>query len=84
MYQFISGSIMVSCLVAGFFFFRFWKKTSDSLFMMFSFAFWILAIERLVLGYIGTQHEPQPQIYLIRLTAFLLILSAIVRKNRNA
>lgn len=84
MYQFLSGSIMVSCLVAGFFFFRFWKKTSDPLFKMFSFAFWILALERGVLGYIGTKYEPQPEIYLIRLSAFVLILVAIIRKNRNA
>lgn len=84
MYQFLSGSIMVACMVAGYFFFRFWKKTSDPLFKMFSYAFWILGLERLVLGYIGTKGEPRPEIYLIRLTAFVLILAAIIRKNRNA
>ena len=84
MYQFVSGAIMVCCLVAGFFFLRFYKKTSDPLFSMFALAFWVLALERLVLGTIGTSDEPRPEIYLIRLSAFLLILIAIIRKNRNA
>lgn len=84
MYQFISGAIMLACLSAGFFFYRFKKKTNDPLFTMFAAAFWILALERLVLGYVGTRNEQNPEIYLIRLTAFLLILFAIVRKNRNA
>ncbi len=84
MYQFLSGAIMLSCLTAGFFFLRFYRKTSDSFFQWFAFAFWMLALERAVLGYIGTKHEPQPEIYLIRLSAFLLILMAIIRKNRNA
>lgn len=84
MYHFVSGSIMMACLVAGFFFNRFWKKTSEPLFKMFSFAFWLLALERIVLSYVGANNEPRPEIYLIRLSAFLLILVAIIRKNRNA
>lgn len=84
MYHFISGAIMMACLVAGFFFFRFWKKTSDSLFKMFASAFWLLAVERMVLSYLGANNEPRAEIYLIRLSAFLLILIAIIRKNRNA
>lgn len=84
MYHFLSGGIMVACLTAGFFFYRFKKKTNDPLFSMFAFAFWILALERVVLEFIGTAQEPKPEIYLIRLSAFLLILFAIVRKNRNA
>lgn len=84
MYHFVSGAIMMACLVAGFFFFRFWKKTSDSLFIYFASAFWLLAVERIVLSYVGANHEPRPEIYLIRLSAFLLILFAIIRKNRIA
>ncbi len=84
MYEIISGAIMMACLVAGFFFFRFWKKTSDGLFLMFAAAFWILSIERLILGFIGNENEPNPEIYLIRLSAFVLILLAIIQKNQES
>jgi hypothetical protein len=85
MYAFLSGAIMMACLAAAFFFFRFHKKTQDPLFSMFAFAFLVLALERAVLGLLGSsQYEPKPEIYLIRLSAFLLILIAIIRKNRKA
>jgi len=84
MYEIISGAIMMACLTAGFFFFKFWRKTTDVLFLMFAAAFWILSLERLVLGYIGTQNEPNPEIYLIRLSAFILILLAIIQKNHES
>lgn len=84
MYEILSGAIMMACLTAGFFFFRFWKKTSDVLFLMFAAAFWILALERLILGFLGNQNEPNPEIYTIRLSAFVLILLAIVQKNHES
>ncbi len=84
MYPLLSGAIMMACFVSGIFFFKFWKKTRDRLFVMFACAFWILSLERLVLGYIGTHHEMGTTIYLIRLTAFVLILIAIVQKNRES
>lgn len=84
MYHYLSGGIMVCCLMAGYFFYRFKKKTDDQLFSMFAIAFWILALERVVLMFVGTAQEPKPEIYLIRLSAFIMILVAIIRKNRNA
>jgi len=81
MYEFMSGAIMMACLVTSTFFFKFWRKTSDKLFFMFSGAFALLAVERLLLGYLGTQNEPRSQIYLIRLSSFILILIAILFKN---
>lgn len=84
MYQLLSGAIMMACFVSGIFFFKFWQKTRDKLFIMFGAAFWILSLERFVLGYLGVHHEIGPIIYLIRLTAFVLILIAIVHKNRES
>lgn len=83
MYEIISGALMMACLVTGLFFVRFWRKSYDRLFLIFSFAFFLLSLERLVLGYIGTTNEPSPKIYLIRLTAFILILIGIIDKNRS-
>lgn len=84
MYEVYSGALMICCLVAGLFFLKFWKKTGDQLFRWFSLAFFLLSFERLVLGYIGGQNEPSPLVYLIRLSAFLIIIYAIVDKNRSS
>jgi hypothetical protein len=37
--HFMSGGIMVGFLAVGFFFFRFWRKTRDSLFCVFAASF---------------------------------------------
>lgn len=84
MYDFFSGALMVCCLVAGLFFLKFWKKTHDNLFRLFSLSFFLMAIERLVLGYVGSLNEPNELVYLIRLVAFILIIHAIIRKNKEA
>jgi Ca2+/Na+ antiporter len=82
-YEVISGALMACCVVAGLFFLKFWRKTHDQLFIMFSFSFFLLAIERLVLGYLGSRNEPSPLVYLIRLGAFILIIFAIINKNKE-
>ena len=84
LYEIISGALMMACFVAGLFFLRFWKKTHDKLFIMFAIAFFILSFERLALGYLGINHELLPKVYLIRLSAFIMILLAIVQKNRES
>lgn len=83
MYSILSGAIMMGCLVAGFFFVKFWKRTRERLFFIFALAFWSLAIERLALGYLGANHEQSIKVYLIRLCAFLFILVGIIDKNRK-
>lgn len=82
-YEVISGALMVCCFVAGLFFLKFWKKTHDRLFMLFSLSFFLLSFERLLLGYLGATNEPMPMVYLIRLIAFLLIIFAIINKNKE-
>ncbi len=87
--QFFSGGIMVGFLACGYFFFRFWKKTQDSLFGVFAVSFWILALERIFLlatvniGELSGQHELRPHVYWFRFIAFTLIIIAFVMKNRQ-
>jgi hypothetical protein len=82
--QFLNGAIMVGFLVVGLFFLRFHRKTRERLFAMFAASFFVLAIERVVLAGVDPAAEFRPYIYLIRLTAFVLIIIAIVDKNRKA
>jgi hypothetical protein len=87
--QFLSGGIMVGFLACGFFFYRFWKKTRDTLFAVFAVSFWILAVERIFLlatvnlGDLTGQHELREHVYWFRFIAFMLIIIAFVLKNRE-
>lgn len=84
MYQFFSGGMMVCTLFAGFFFLKFWNKTHEELFKSFAISFFLMCAERCVLSFLGTQNEPSPLVYLIRLIAFLIIIFAIVKKNKES
>jgi hypothetical protein len=61
---------------------RFWRQTTDRLFFLFALAFALLGTNTLLLAAINPTHESRHLIYLLRLTAFLLIIVAIVDKNR--
>ena len=80
----VSGAIVMGYAVAGLFFLRFWRETRDRLFLIFSGAFWILGIQRLALAFTRDMIEDHTALYLVRLFAFLLILAAIVDKNRSS
>lgn len=77
---FLSGIIFASAVIAMLFFFDFWKRTRDPLFLLFGLAFSLFAVERLVMAFLNTGNEYK--VYLIRLLAFILIIAAIVQKNR--
>jgi hypothetical protein len=81
MNQFLYGVIFVSALVATVFFFDFWRRSKDPLFLWFSLAFGLLGFERLVLAFLPWDSEYK--VYLIRLLAFVLIIIAVVQKNRR-
>ena len=81
MNQFMWGAIVMACATAGVFFIRFWRKTSDRLFAIFALAFWILGVHWFVLAWTN-RNEVHVALYAIRLLAFLLILFAIIDKNR--
>lgn len=80
----ISGAIFMGYGVVGLFFLRFWRETSDRLFLIFAGAFWLLGVQRLALAFSRNMVEDDTGLYLIRLFAFLLILGAIVDKNRTS
>jgi len=79
----VSGAITMGYAVAGLFFLRFWRETRDRLFFIFAGAFWVLGLQRLVLVFSRDMIEDHTPLYLVRLFAFLLILGAILDKNRS-
>jgi uncharacterized membrane protein YeiB len=80
---FLAGGIWMAYAVVGLFFLKFWRRTRDSLFLIFAIAFWILAALRVVLSFSADESELRTFLYLGRLLAYLLILWAIFRKNRQ-
>lgn len=83
MIDFLSGAVMMACAASGLFFFKSWKESHDRLFLLFALAFWVLAIERWVLVFVLPANEFRFYVYTLRLTAFVLIATAIVHKNRS-
>ncbi|MBA2772279.1 MAG: hypothetical protein H0U34_09780 [Sphingomonas sp.] len=83
MYDFLAGIVTGGFLIAGLFFFRFWHRTRDSLFLAFALAFWLLGLGQSILALGNVPVEERSWIFLIRLSAFALILAAIIRKNRG-
>lgn len=81
---FLLGVIVSCSLAAALFFFKFWRHTRDPLFLAFGIAFLIEGLNRMLFLFIEHPNEGSPAIYIVRLLAFLLILAAIVRKNRAA
>jgi hypothetical protein len=81
--SFLQAIAATGAWVAGLFFFRFWRETHDRLFQLFGAAFWLLATSWLLLGLFSPTEEARPYIYAIRLVAFMLIIAAILDKNRG-
>ncbi|MEO5971029.1 MAG: DUF5985 family protein [Bdellovibrionia bacterium] len=79
--QFLSGATMLGAWACGIYFLKFWFKTRDRLFLIFGVAFWIMAVERLILVVTDQGGEYYPFIYSIRLVSFMLILLGIADKN---
>jgi hypothetical protein len=79
---FLNGATVMACFVALLFFVRFFRRTGDPLFARFAVAFALLGAHWLVLTLSGPDYEFRPLLYLLRLLAFVVILAAIVEKNR--
>jgi hypothetical protein len=79
--DFFSGVIAMGFAVCAVFFLRFWRRTRDSLFLVFSIAFLLLALNQALTSWLGLPLEERSWLYLLRLAAFLIIIGAIVCKN---
>ncbi|MEP7342530.1 MAG: DUF5985 family protein [Acidobacteriota bacterium] len=81
--QILLGAIAMASLVVGLLFLRSWRDTRDRFFLFFATAFAVEGLNRVVLGLSNVSEETAPYFYLVRLFSFLLILAAIVDKNRK-
>jgi hypothetical protein len=75
------GVIAMGYALAAVFFLRFFARTRDLLFAAFSGAFLLMAVNQTLQIVLEIPREEQSPIFLLRLTAFLLIIAAILVKN---
>lgn len=81
MIEFFSGAVTFGFLVAAGFFFSFWRKTADRLFLAFAAAFVLLAVNQVLAAVLEFGDERTPYVYSLRVLGFLLILWAVIDKN---
>jgi hypothetical protein len=83
MFQMMIGAIAMGFLVASIFFLRFWRTTGDRLFLFFAVSFFVLGVNRVALGLFNRGPSDGGHLYWVRFAAFVLILIAILDKNRS-
>lgn len=81
---FLSGLVTAGYLVAGLFFLKFWARTRDPLFAIFAIAFWMLALDEVLLAALALPPAQMGWTFLVRLAAFSLLTIAIAYKNAAA
>ena len=81
MIEFLAGAVTLGFVVAAVFFLRFWRRTSDRLFLLFAIAFALLALNQGLAQWLGAADERVGYTYLLRVLGFVLILAGIVDKN---
>jgi multidrug efflux pump subunit AcrB len=80
---FLSGAICMACFAIGLVFLRYWRVSKDPFFIWFAAAFWCFSIGW-ALKLVGPSYQEHSHyLYVPRLIGFLLILTAIVAKNRR-
>jgi hypothetical protein len=80
---FIHGMLTLACLAIGLKFFKFWRVSRDRLFLWFTSAFVVFAVGWTLRAFSPRMGEQAHLIFLPRLLGFLLIIAAIVDKNRQ-
>ena len=81
--SFLNGANAMGCIIAGVVFLAYWRDSHDRLFVFFAVAFWVLALQWMLVAAIAPADEHRHLYYLPRLVAFTLIAIGIVDKNRR-
>lgn len=79
---FLDGAAAMCCWVIAGFFYVYWLRTADRLFGIFALAFLVFGINRTILAAVDENADGRIYVYVVRLLAFLLIIGAILDKNR--
>lgn len=81
MNQFLYGMNTMGFLAAGVFFLRFWQKSADALFIAFSAAFLLFALDQFFHALKAAPPSAHDWAFFFRLAGFGLLIFAVLRKN---
>lgn len=81
MTQFLYGMNTMGFLVAALFFWRFWRKSDDALFIAFSVAFFLFALDQFFHAVTAATSPSYSWLFFLRLAGFGLLIYAVLRKN---
>ena len=81
--QVLSAMSAMAALGVALFYVRFRVQTGDRFFTWFSLAFALLGANWFLLAVLSPRDDVRHLVYLLRLGAFLMILWAVVDKNRT-
>jgi Family of unknown function (DUF5985) len=76
------GAVAMASFTISLFFIRFWRLTRDTFFLFFAAAFFVEGAERLLAGVIPHSDAQEPVFYGLRLLSFMIIMYAVISKNR--
>lgn len=78
------GAVAMACFTITLFFIRFWKTTHDRFFLFFATAFGIEGIDKVLQGLNQPfSSDQEPLVYLLRVLSYVIIIYAIIDKNRK-
>lgn len=83
MIDLLAGAAAMGSATIALFFVRFWRDSHDRLFGAFAVAFVLFAVNRVVLGVSERESEDLLAVYGLRLAAFVVIIAAVVDRNRR-
>jgi hypothetical protein len=80
---FIAGMLVMATFAIGLHFLKFWRLSKDRFFIWFALAFWVFGLGWLIRAFYPGVAEHGHWAYVPRLVAFLMIIVAILDKNRR-
>ncbi|MDB4962815.1 MAG: hypothetical protein JWP01_2814 [Myxococcales bacterium] len=80
---FIHGMLTLACVAIGVKFLKFWRVSGDRFFIWFTAAFWTFAMGWTLRAFVPSMSEHGHLVFLPRLLGFLMIIAAIIDKNRQ-
>ncbi len=83
MHALLLGALAMGTFMIGVIFLRFWRDGGDRFFLYFALSFFVQALNRVTLALSASPQEGSPWQYGVRLLAYLLIIVAIMDKNRR-
>jgi hypothetical protein len=81
--QFLWGVLATLSFVATAFFWKFWQRTKDGVFLGLGTGFFLLTVHWAALGVVNPSDETRHYLYVVRFLAFVVMIAGVVAKNRS-